>query len=117
MTGGTNPVERLTTDCQRKRRKRTMMLVVGVVTIAACVTLTIGNCFSSRTPDPEFQARSLSQWLETTISYDSSKGIIVGDVSESFTIAIQAIGTNAMPRLIKMLSAKDFPCRVFIMEG
>ena len=98
-------------ECSPLMKSPKMWIAVGVgVTSLCCWFLLRG------TPEPQFEGRSLSQWLEPTFSYDHKKAIIVSKTSDRFQSAMQAIGTNAIPHLLRMLSAKEYPYRSFLIE-
>ena len=62
----------------------------------------IGFIFSCLSPkEPTWQGRPLSQWL-TECKSDNPR-----DLSESEQKAIQAMGTNALPHLLRMVARKD----------
>ena len=74
-------------------------LLIGGALLLAC--LIVFFLFSSSPPEPVWQGRTLTSWTD-----DLAVGSSV-QVREDAEKAVQAIGTNAIPHLIKMVRARE----------
>jgi hypothetical protein len=89
-------------------RKNQIVFIGILVLLVGC---TVGLAFYfSRPKEPSYQGRTLSQWLK---KYDFNSRIREGILTESKMRepeqAVRAIGTNGIPTLLRMLTAKDPP--------
>jgi hypothetical protein len=82
-----------------KRRWKIGIAAVALVAIAAVAALTMGN----HDPEPEYKGRKLSDWIiegpEFPGGYDSK--IISETRRTSRVVAVLAMGTNALPWLVR----------------
>jgi HEAT repeat protein len=81
-----------------KRRKRIILLACGILAFALVWAL-----LARREPDPSYQGRTLSQWLDRI--QQSADGTIWAET------VIRAIGTNAIPTCLKWISYEASPLR------
>jgi HEAT repeat protein len=82
-----------------KRRILTVTLLIAVLGFASWLIL------SQHDPEPIYKGKPLSYWCEQCVeSYSPDIDIEMHERAET---AIQAIGTNAVPTLVRMLRAKD----------
>lgn len=80
-----------------KRRKWTLVIVVVAVAVS-CLTVWI-----TREPQPSYNGKSLSEWLEV-YRVESSDQAAGRPASNDGADAIRAIGTNALPWLLRKTS-------------
>jgi hypothetical protein len=78
--------------------KRSVILLTVVVALLGLVWLTT---FATRPREPTHAGRTLSAWLTERDSPHPR------DLSDAAKEAIQAMGTNALPHLLRMISRKD----------
>jgi hypothetical protein len=79
----------------------------GRIIAATCsvVVLSVIVVVQTRIPEPQYDGRTLSEWLATT--YDlKDGGWIVGSLPQ-FKNAMEAMGTNTIPALVHMLTHED----------
>ncbi len=84
----------------RKRKSVTLVIMLAVVITGLCIYL-------SRSREPGYQGKSLSQWLRQ--SARSEENDIGGAGTVSGKAAVRQIGTNAIPSLLAMLKRKSSP--------
>ena len=77
------------------RRKRTIVLLTAAG-LAACLVL----FWSRRTPEPSYNGRTLSQWLDNLWYSDNAQDRAAQE-------AVKAMGTNVLPHLRPMFNAHD----------
>lgn len=78
----------------RRKWRGALVLVLALVAIGALL-------YASRTTEPSFQGRALSQWLgDIENARDDHE-------AESAKNAVRQIGTNAIPSLLGMMQAED----------
>jgi hypothetical protein len=77
-----------------KRRK--LIAIVLIAVIGGVIALSLPR----RNNEPEYQGRRLSEWLELCVSYQGDE---LGRHVEP-TAAVQKIGTNALPYLLKWIA-------------
>lgn len=82
-----------------RKRRRILWLGLLVVVLGGLAWFLLGGS------EPEYQGRSLSEWLELYDYSDGPKGSGAG--CGNADEAIRKIGTNALPYLVKMTEAKD----------
>lgn len=84
-------------------KRRIVWFVIALLVIAGGLTWQISR---SREPMPMYEGKPLSYWLECldiTYPHETSE--------QKAEHAIQAIGTNAIPTLLKMVEKKDSPLK------
>jgi hypothetical protein len=86
-------------------KRKTIMYVLAAVLVLGWLAFHF-----SRPKEPSYQGRSLTQWLK---EYDFNSRIRAGIYTESKMKepeqAVRAIGTNGIPTLLRLLTAKDPP--------
>jgi hypothetical protein len=87
--------------------KRSALLLISLSLVLLCF-------FLRSAKEPQYKGRSLSQWLATT--YDIKEGRWIVGRSSEFNAAMQAMGTNTIPYLVRMLASEDPPMSQFLME-
>ena len=85
--------------CGRMASLKKAVLTTGAVLLLAC--LAVGLVWRSAPPEPVWQGRTLSAWTDDLATGSSIQ--ICGAAEE----AVQAIGTNAIPHLLRMLREND----------
>jgi hypothetical protein len=83
-----------------KRRNRIIAAVLVLVVISGLMWMALRE-----PPEPVYQGKTLNVWLEQYQSYYSMKPADGGE--EQARVAIQRIGTNALPLYLKMITAKE----------
>jgi HEAT repeat protein len=78
-----------------------------IIALLVLVTAFVASLlhFASRAHEPVYQGKSLSVWLENYLDCDG--GFTTREQQLAADLAVQHIGTNALPFLIEMISAKD----------
>ena len=76
------------------------MLVVMAVALASVIVLRVTQPFE---PEPVYQGKKLSEW-------------VIKERRQEVSEAIRQAGTNAIPVLLRMLSANDSPLKAKLME-
>jgi len=92
------------------RVKRKRVLIIGAVCAFVCATALIA--WLSEPRQPEYQGKKLSEWLALPMESVSIptgltaviKGPIGYGLNHQTTTAVRAIGTNALPLLVKWVS-------------
>jgi len=80
--------------------------ILGVVVLVGALSALVLVCLGSR--EPIYQAEPLSFWMDEWNKYLLAKqGTPNGTTRDQAQAAIQHIGTNALPTLLRMAGAKD----------
>jgi hypothetical protein len=87
-----------------RSRTKTVIALVALAAAAAGVIWWAAPGWIN--PEPRFHGRSLTQWLEPT--YHFQNGRVISTPPPDFQTALQSMGTNAVPHLVRMLAAKDY---------
>lgn len=76
------------------------------VTVLLLALTAVGACFYLffHTAEPRYRGRTVGQWLS---AYHYENGKLIYKPIPGYDEAIRALGTNAIPSLVRMLSAKD----------
>ena len=90
------------------KRRRIVAIVVGLFLVAGVVI------YLCRSDEPSYRGHSLSYWLERTINplahlrrHEDIGAIDFQQDSKESADAVRAIGTNAIPTLLKFVQAKN----------
>src|SRR5260221_3658362 len=92
-----------------KRRILLVTLLIAVVGFAAWLLL-------SQPGEPVYQGKPLSDWC---YQYAANSFTFMNpneELKKQAEIAIQTIGTNAIPTLLRMLNAKDSKFKLMLMQ-
>ena len=81
----------------RTNRRRAILLAALFLAVV-CVLV----CFILPAPEPMYQGRTLSFWLENNYQHPSDAAI-----SQAASNAVRQAGTNAIPVLLRLLRARD----------
>jgi HEAT repeat protein len=76
----------------------------ALVTVAIVGCLFIAFALGKRSSGPSYQGKPLTEWLTDRRRWTPGEEVALSDAS---TRAVQAIGTNALPLLLKMLRSSD----------
>src|SRR4051812_11860552 len=85
-----------------KRVVASILLAIGPV-VAIVVAL-------SRSPEPSFEGKKIGSWLKDLDDWDGSSNAAV-------VTAIQAIGANGIPCLLKCVAARDSRFEAFLCKN
>src|SRR5260370_12669481 len=90
-----------------KRRNLTVTLLIAAVGFVSWLIL-------SRPDEPVYQGKSLSYWCD----HCAANSFLSSDqeLQEQAGIAIRAIGTNAIPTLLRMLKARDSKFKLGLIQ-
>src|SRR6266704_5619607 len=80
-------------------KKRGLLLAVLFVALLGGVVWML-----SRPPEPAYQGKPLSAWLEEINAYG-----VPGDTNQAAFVAFREMGTNAVPALLKIIESGDPP--------
>lgn len=83
--------------------KRARIVIVLVVLVLGCLSFAL---FHSR--EPRYEGRKLSDWLGTQVIGDMRRG---PEQWQETNRAVERIGTNAIPFLLKWVLLKDTPAK------
>lgn len=95
-----NSIEVVRLSFKRRSRIAFLVAIFGICLIS--LRMASFNWF-----EPEYQGQSLSEWLGPTFQWDGST--YQGMISTDFERAMQAMGTNTIPYLIRMLRTRELP--------
>src|SRR5215471_2028358 len=84
-------------------KRRNWLFVVAGVVMACVVALVVGAELMVRIDQPFYQGRSYSDWL-ADYEYDLTIARIAGQTNNTSYFALRAIGTNALPCLMRWVS-------------
>jgi hypothetical protein len=90
-------------------RKRRILLVALAVTVVGGVAWVVLR----EPPEPVYQEKKLSVWLEDYVSGGSVIGVFPNPKTDE---VIRQIGTNAIPTLLRMLRARDSKIKFTVLD-
>ena len=79
-----------------------------IIALLAVVALVVGVLISSRTREPSYNGRTLSEWLEIYLTAEKATGTIRQN-GRTAAEAVRAIGTNALPFLLEWIRYEQNP--------
>jgi hypothetical protein len=82
--------------------KNKRAIIVGVVALVAMGVIVLSG--QRAPPEPVYEGKTLSRWLE---NYDPANTNSSPQLEEDANNAIQVMGTNAIPALLRMLESHD----------
>lgn len=91
------------------KRNRNILLC-----IAAAVVLGVGLVWFQQTRPPTYNGRPLVEWLQK-IDYNNTEEPMNAESAEAVA-AVRALGTNALPHLLRMLETQDSPLKLRLVD-
>ena len=88
-----------------------MIIVAGVIVAAVCVAV-----FWPREKEPVYQGKKLSEWLEIIQTGGGHYGVQRTEAADDAYRAVRAIGTNALPTLLRWVSYREPRWKTFVYE-